>query len=52
MTASEGGDVFLNARMKFRDRFVPRLWLKMVVYLLAGMATLWIPAAAAAASPG
>jgi len=52
MTASEGGDVFLNARMKFRNRFVPRLWLKMVVYLLGGGAALWIPAAAAAASPG
>ena len=52
MTASEGGDVFLNARMKYRNRFVPRLRLKMVVYLLGGGAALLIPAAAAAASPG
>jgi iron complex transport system substrate-binding protein len=52
MTASEGGDVFLNARMKFRNRFVPRLRLKMFVYLLGGLAVLWMPAAAAAASPG
>src|SRR3989339_20717 len=52
MTASEGGDVFLNARMKFRNRFVPRLRLKMAVYLLGGLAVLWLPAAAAVASPG
>jgi len=44
--------VFLNARMKFRNRFVPRLWLKMVVYLLGGGAALLMPTAAAAASPG
>jgi len=44
--------VFLNARMKFRNRLVPRLWLKMAVYLLGGGAALWLPAAAAAASPG
>jgi len=44
--------VFLNARMKFRNRFVPRLRLKMAVYLLGGLAVLWLPAAAAAASPG
>ncbi|MBU4371939.1 MAG: hypothetical protein KKH02_05395 [Proteobacteria bacterium] len=44
--------MFLNARMKFRNRFVPRLRLKMVVYLLGGLAVLWLPAAAAAASPG
>ena len=29
--------MFLNARMKFRNRFVPRLRLKMVVYLLGGL---------------
>jgi iron complex transport system substrate-binding protein len=46
------GDVFLYARMKSRKRFVLLLWLKMVVYLLGGGAALWIPAAAAAASPG
>ena len=51
MTASEGGGVFLKTRMKFGDRFVPRLRLKMVVYLLGGLAVLWMPAAAAAASP-
>ena len=44
--------MFLNARMKFRNRFVPRLRLKMAVYLLGGLAVLWLPAAAAAASPG
>ena len=44
--------MFLNARMKFRDRFVPRLWLKMVACLLGGGAALLLPAAAAAASPG
>ena len=43
--------MFLNARMKFRNRFVPRLRLKMAVYLLGGLAVLWLPAAAAAASP-
>jgi len=51
MTASEGGDVFLKAGMKSKKRFVSRLWLKMVVCLLGGGAALWIPAAAAAASP-
>ncbi|PIV03891.1 MAG: hypothetical protein COS57_10180 [Syntrophobacterales bacterium CG03_land_8_20_14_0_80_58_14] len=52
MTASEGGDVFLKAGMKSKKRFVSRLWLKMVVCLLGGGASLWIPAAATAASPG
>ena len=44
--------MFLNAGMKFRDRFVQRFWLKMVVYLLGGGAALLLPAAAAAASLG
>ena len=52
MTASEGEHVFLNARIKFKNRFVPYLWLKMVVYLLGGLVVLWLPSAAAAASPG
>ena len=51
MTASERGNMFFNARIKFRKRFVPRLWLKMVVYLLGGLAVLWLQASAAAASP-
>ncbi|MHB9097826.1 MAG: ABC transporter substrate-binding protein [Syntrophales bacterium] len=52
MTASNGELVFLDARMKFRTRFVPRLRLKMAVYLLGVGAALLMPAAAAAASPG
>jgi len=44
--------VFLKAGMKSKKRFVSRLWLKMVVCLLGGGASLWIPAAATAASPG
>ena len=44
--------MFLNARMKFRNRLVPRLWLIMVVCLLRGGAAVLIPSAAAAASPG
>jgi len=44
--------VFQNARMKFRNQFVPRLRLKLAVYLLGVCAALWIPAADAAASPG
>ncbi len=43
--------MFLNVRMKFKNRFVPHLRLKMVVYLLAGFAIQWMPAAAAAAYP-
>lgn len=44
--------MFLNALMKFRNRFVPRLRLKMVVYLLGGGAALLLPSAVAEASPG
>ena len=44
--------MFLKAGMKSKKRFVSRLWLKMVVCLLGGGASLWIPAAATAASPG
>lgn len=44
--------MFQNARMKFRNQFVPRLRLKLAVYLLGVCAALWIPAADAAASPG
>ncbi|MCX5823465.1 MAG: helical backbone metal receptor [Deltaproteobacteria bacterium] len=52
MTASEGGDVFFNARVKSRDRFVLLPWLTRIVYLLGGLVVLWMPSAAAAASPG
>jgi iron complex transport system substrate-binding protein len=51
MTAGEGGDMFLNARMKFSDRFVPRLRLKIIAYLLGGGASLLMQTAAVAASP-
>ena len=44
--------MFLNAGMKFKNQFVQRFWLKMVVYLLGGGAALLLPAAATAASPG
>ena len=36
--------------MKFRKRCVLRPWLTRIVYLLGGLAVLWLPAAAAAAS--
>jgi iron complex transport system substrate-binding protein len=43
--------VFCNARMKFSDRFVPRLRLKIIAYLLGGGASLLMQTAAVAASP-
>ena len=46
-----GGDVFLNARMKFKNRFVPHLRLKMVVYVLGVGAILMISATAMATPP-
>jgi iron complex transport system substrate-binding protein len=52
MTAGEGGGVFLNARVKFRNRFVLLPWLTRIVYLLGGLVALLLPAAAAAAFPG
>jgi iron complex transport system substrate-binding protein len=51
MIAIEGGKVFRNVLLKFRNRFVLRLRLKKVVCLLEGLAVLWLPAAAAAAIP-
>jgi iron complex transport system substrate-binding protein len=51
MTA-RGGGVFLADRMKFRDRFVPRLRLKLAVYLLGAGAALLMQTAVAAAFPG
>jgi len=44
--------VFLNARVKFRNRFVFLPWLTRIVYLLGGLVALLLPAAAAAAFPG
>lgn len=43
--------MFLNARMKFRKRFVLRCRPGIAAYLLAGAAALLMPVAAAAASP-
>ncbi len=44
--------MFLNARVKFRNRFVLLPWLTRIVYLLGGLVSLLLPAAAAAAFPG